>query len=56
MEDLQQFIENKQLPSELSARLTAHFEFQYQKIVSNRSIAAVQLPRQEPVRSQLAFA
>ena len=49
MEDLQQFTENKNLPAELTARLSGHFEFQYQKAIENRASSSVRLPRSEPL-------
>ena len=45
MEELRQFIENKNLTPELASRLLGHFEFQYQKAVENRASSAVNLPR-----------
>ncbi len=45
MEELQHFIESKQLPSDLASRVVKHFEFQNQKAVENRASTLVPLPR-----------
>ena len=45
MEELSQYIESKQLSSELSSRLINYFKFQYQKAVENRASSSVPLPR-----------
>ena len=45
MEQLRQFVERKNLTTELALRLYGHFEFQYQKAIENRASSSVKLPR-----------
>ena len=49
LEELQQFVERKNLTTDLTARLFGHFEFQYQKDIENRASSSVRLPRSRPV-------